>query len=214
LNVDEVPPGFNALDLVEFAYEKVAQPHGHSFHSFFGHSHLSFDADAGRALFRDEINKICARNGLAFDLQENGQVIRFASPILNEALIQCLFNTSDNILDRLLETARAKFLSHDPIVRQEAIECLWDAFERLKTLADSDKKQSTKILLDEVSTEPNFRKVLEDEASTLTWIGNNFMIRHSEVNKIQVANEEQLDYLFHRLFSLVRLVLRSLGLGG
>ena len=214
LNSAEVPNGFTALDLVEFAYEKVAAPLTNSHHSFFGHDHLSFDLEAGRKSFREEINKVFARNGLAFNLEENGQVIRLTPLVLHEALVSSVFNTSDTALDELLEAARKKFLSHDPVVRQEAIERLWDAFERLKTLVDSDKKASIKILLDSVSAEPHFRQLLEDESSALTRIGNDFMIRHTEVNKIPIASQEELDYLFHRLFALIRLILRSLGLGG
>ena len=40
------------------------------------------------------------------------------------------------------------------------------------------------------------------------------MIRHTEVNKIPIAAQEELDYLFHRLFAPIRLILRTLGLGG
>lgn len=214
LNSAEIPAAYTALDLVEFAYEKVAAPHAYSHHSFFGHDHLSFDVEAGRKSFREEINKVFARNGLAFNLEDNGQVIRLAPLVLNEALVPCVFNTTDTVLDELLEAARAKFLSHDPVVRQEGIERLWDAFERLKTLFDPDKKASTKILLDSVSTEPNFRQLIEDESVALTRIGNNFMIRHTEANKIPIATQEELDYLSHRLFALIRLFLRTLGLGG
>jgi len=40
------------------------------------------------------------------------------------------------------------------------------------------------------------------------------MIRHTEVGRTPIESPEQLDYLFHRLFALIRLVLRSTGRGG
>ena len=40
-------------------------------------------------------------------------------------------NTGDAELDKLLETAREKFLNHSLDVRKEAPEKLWDAWERL-----------------------------------------------------------------------------------
>jgi hypothetical protein len=62
------PSDADLFDLIEFVCEKIAKPHDYAHHSFFRHDHLSFDQEAGRAEFREEINKIFARNGLAFDL--------------------------------------------------------------------------------------------------------------------------------------------------
>lgn len=90
------------------------------------------------------------------------------------------FNTGDLILNELLSTAREKFLNRDLKVRREALEKLWDAWERLKSLSDpADKKKSVKILLDRVTAEPNLRERVEAEARQLTEIGNNFFIRHT-----------------------------------
>jgi hypothetical protein len=33
------------------------------------------------------------------------------------------------------------------------------------------------------------------------------MIRHSEVNKVPIQKSHHVDYLFHRMFSLIRLLL-------
>ena len=110
----------------------------------------------------------------------------------------------------MLEDARRKFLNKDPKVRQESLEELWDAWERLKTLEPgADKKASVKALLDKGSGEPTFRQVLEDEAVRLTKVGNDFMIRHTEVGKIPIAGSWQVDYLFQRLFSLAQLLLKA-----
>ena len=98
-----------------------------------------------------------------------------------ESLACAIFDTSDPVLDELLETARRNFL--DPAIhdRREALKKLWDAWERLKTLEGGDKKTAIGILLDRVSPDPAFRNVLEAEAKALTEIGNSFMIRHTEV---------------------------------
>lgn len=211
----EVPTMFEVLDLVEFAYEKIAEPRQGGFHDFFGHYHLGFDQAAGRVAFRAEINRIFERNGIAYELEETGQVQRIAPEGLREALAEAVFRTGDDALDQLLERARARFLSRDPVVRKESLETLWDAWERLKSLEDrTDKRASTSRLLDRASGEPNFRGVLESEARFLTDIGNNFMIRHSEITKTPIDDDEHVDFLFHRLFALIRLLLRKTGRGG
>jgi hypothetical protein len=46
----------------------VGKPVRGSYHGFFKHHHLSFDADAGRQEFQKTINRIFRRNGLAYEL--------------------------------------------------------------------------------------------------------------------------------------------------
>ncbi|WP_222874250.1 hypothetical protein [Hankyongella ginsenosidimutans] len=54
---------------------------------------------------------------------------------------------------------------------------------------------------------------LGDEAKALTIIGNSLNIRHSEVSQEIIERSEQLDWLFVRMFSFVRLLLDSSGRG-
>lgn len=62
-------------------------------------------------------------------------------------------------------------------------------------------------LLDRATTEPNFRRLLDSEAKALTDIGNAFHIRHSETTQTAPQQEYHVDYLFHRLFGLVWILL-------
>jgi hypothetical protein len=63
-------------------------------------------------------------------------------------------------------------------------------------------------------SEPVLRERLEAEAKELTWIGNNTMIRHTEVGKPPIAESAEVDYPFHRMFAIIRLLLKSSGQGG
>jgi len=215
---DEVDPSAppddgRIFDLVEFAYELVAEPQNPSFHSYMGHMHYSYDRDAGRERFAREVNRIFERNGMALELRD-GEVTRLAPAVLHESLAEAVFHTGDRVLDELLEVARHKFLNHSVDVRRESLEKLWDAWERLKTLeAGNDKKASAKALLDKAATEPSFRGTLERDARELTDIGNTFMIRHTEAGKIPVVESAQIDYFFQRMFSMIRLLVRATGRG-
>ena len=73
-----------------------------------------------------------------------------------------------------------------------------------------DKKDSVQKLLNMAAPEEAFRKMLNNEAITLTEIGNSFQIRHSETDKLPVIAGKHIDYLFHRLFSIIHLLLVSL----
>ncbi len=207
------------LDIIEFCCKHLADPFPDG--SPFDDGTGSFDPDYEQHLgehqteFRQVINRIFARYGLAFELQQNGEVTRLAPAVLSEALVSSVFKTGDRALDDMFESARTKFLSHDPNVRKESLEKLWDAWERLKTLEPGkDKKQSVGVLLDKTAPDPPFRQLLDEEATNLGAIGNNFMIRHTEIDRTPITSEDQVDYLFHRLFAFVRLVLRSTGRGG
>jgi len=175
---------------------------------------LDFDREAGLADFTADVNRLFARNGIAYQLSEDGRIRRIAPPILDEALFYATFSTGDPDTDKLLESARRRFLHPDPTERVVALEHLWDAFERVKTLEPGkDKKASIAALLDRVAAGP-FRALLDDEGLALTRIGNDFRIRHAETEKIPIGDQEELDYLFHRAFAWLRFVLRKTGRGG
>ncbi len=205
-----VPDTLIILDFIEFSYRLIAKPIQGTYHSFFRHHHLSFDLEAGREEFCGDVNRIFARNGIAYELRDNGQITRLLPPVLEQDLSSGFFRTGDTTLDRMLEDSRLKFLSPDPTIRREALERLWDCWERLKSLEHpQDKRQSAIALLDRAADDPSFRQVLDNEARALTDIGNSFLIRHSEVTQSAVTDPSHVDYLFHRLFSLIQLLLKK-----
>ncbi|MNX99241.1 hypothetical protein D3C86_1316760 [compost metagenome] len=206
------PDTLLVLDFIEFVHASVAKPISGKYHDYFSHHHLTFDQEAGQEDFRMTVNRIFARNGVAFEMLPNGRIERVLPPVLGEELKRTLFNTGDRTLDNMLDECRAKFSDRNPLVRREALERLWDAWERLKSLADPrDKKRSIKVILDAVAAEPSLRSRLEVEAIELTAIGNSHLIRHSEVNQVAVIDVDHVDYLFHRLFAMIQLMLRKKG---
>ena len=200
------------MDFIEFIYASVAKPIPGKHHDFFSHHHLTFDQQSGQEEFRATVNRIFSRNGVAFEMLSTGRIVRVLPPVLGEDLKRTIFRTGDRTLDNMLDECRAKFSDRNPLVRREALERLWDGWERLKSLADpGDKKRSIKIILDATATEPSLRARLEGEATELNSIGNSHLIRHSEVNQVPVIDVDQVDYLFHRLFAMIQLILRKKG---
>ena len=203
------------LDLLEFCARSVTRPIKAGYHSFFGHHHLDFDRDAGLADFVNDVNLLFRRNGIAFELSDEGDARRLGAPGLREALREPEFNTGDGETDELLRIARQRIVLPREGDRRDALEKLWDAFERIKTIeSGKNKKAQADLLLDRTASSPRFREFLGQEAKTLTEIGNSLRIRHSETTQERVQTLEQIDYLFHRMFSFLRLVLRATGRGG
>lgn len=198
------------LDFVEFVYASVAKPIPGRLHDYFNHHHLTFDQQSGQEEFRATVNRLFARNGLAFEMLSNGRIVRVLPPVLGDDLKRMVFRTGDRILDNMLEESRTKFTDRNPLLRREGLERLWDAWERLKSLADpEDKKKSISIILDATANEATLRQRLEDEAKELTDIGNSHLIRHTELKQIPVIDVDHVDYLFHRLFAMIQLLLRK-----
>lgn len=207
---DFAPPTLLILDFLEYIHAAVAKPIPGKYHDYFRHHHLTFDQDEGRSEFRALINRLFARNGLAFEMLSSGRIVRVLPLVFGEELQRAAFNSGDRTLDTLLEESRAKFTDRNPLVRREALERLWDAWERLKSLADpQDKKRSVQKILDAVTSEPNLRARLEAEARELNDIGNSHLIRHYEVQQVPVIDVDHVDYLFHRLFAMIQLLLRK-----
>lgn len=216
LRYGDVPETPVILDLLEYCASAVGEPIEGYFHSFFHHHHLAWDREAGLAGFVADVNLLFRRNGVAFEMDAHGRARRVLPQPVAETLGWALFQTGDEETDRLLEAARGRFMSPKIEDRRDALEKLWDAFERLKTLEPGpNKKVQADELLDRAAAPgTSFRDTLSEEARGLTTIGNTFRIRHSEVGQEAIGRPEQIDWLFVRMFAFVRLVLRSSGRGG
>ena len=216
LSPSTVPDTPVILDLLEFCASTVGEPIQDSYHSYFGHHHLSWDRDAGLARFVADVNLLFRRNAVAYELTSTGQARRLLPQPIADALGWTMFQTGDAETDRLLEAARQRFLSPKPEDRQDALEKLWDAFERLKTLEPgANKRVQADALLDRVAVVGSgFREALGREAAELTSIGNSFRIRHSETTQEALTSLDQVDYLFTRMFAFVRAILKGTGRGG
>jgi len=211
------PPGTpDILDLLEFCAASIGEPVEGSYHAFFRHHHLSWERESGLANFVAAVNVLFSRNGIAYELTPAGQARRLLPAPLADALTTTLFSTEDIETNRLLEQARNRISSPKPEDRQDALEKLWDAFERLKTLESGNGKAAqANALLDRAAPAGSkFREMLGEEAKALTAIGNSFRIRHSETTQEPLTTPEQIDYLFTRMFAFVRQVLKATGRGG
>lgn len=171
-------------------------------HEYLRHDHLKFDGRIGRRAWRDEINLVLRRNGMNLELNKSGTVVRPGSVSAQLAMARPLPLSGDESLDRLLATSIAKYQDPDPDTRRESLEQLWDAFERVKTVLDVDKKNGVRSLIERMADTDEAQELLDDEFVTLTKIGNNFRIRHHETDKNPVP-DSLIDYLFTRAFSLL-----------
>jgi hypothetical protein len=149
LNSSNLPDTLSVLDMVEFFYRDISKPTRKEYHPFYKHNHLLlFDQDSGKQQYLKDVNRLFRRNRLAFELQGDGKMVRLEPVVLREALASAVFQSEDQELNRLLKLAREKFRDPDVNIRREAVEKLWGAWERLKTLEPGpDKKKQIEALL-------------------------------------------------------------------
>jgi hypothetical protein len=121
--------------------------------------------------------------------------------VSNDSLLNKEIKTEDESLNDLVDESKEHF-KNDRL--QIALEKIWDAFERVKTILDNDKKAGSNKLIEIMSTDLDY-SILEDEFKALTKIGNNYTIRHHETNKKEIKDTYTKEYLFYRMLSLVNL---------
>ena len=80
--------------------------------------------------------------------------------------------------------------------------------KELKTYynVDKNKKKSASKLINQVSIDLD-RNIFDEEFRILTTIGNEYQIRHHEVDKKPITETNQINYLFFRMLSLIDLCL-------
>jgi hypothetical protein len=203
------------LDFIEFCYSKIKdiEENNHNYHSYFGHYHLSFpDTENDKEKFRSDINRIFERNGNIFYLDADGMIKRHLPTDMNNLLENLIVKSLDDRLNELINLAIDNIRKPKETNRTIALEKIWDAFERMKTVyLPTNKKQSAITLVKNVAGQTsNFDQLLNDEFTALTKIGNDFQIRHFEANKIQIKSMKQVDYLFYRMIALIDLCLNTL----
>ena len=206
------PPLKVVMRMIEFCWKSVGTPQILGYHDFYRHHHLKFEIEAGQQEFRETVNDIFQCNRLAYELTEQGNIQHLLEPEFSQ-IVCAQYQTHDTDLDKMLEIACQKFVSPDDRECRESLEKLWDAWERIKTLDGEKKKAGISKLLDKMvdASRPLFRSTLESEAKELTRIGNTFQIRHSEKDQERLDSADHVDYLWYRMFSLIRLILRQRG---
>ena len=114
----------------------------------------------------------------------------------------------------LLRDAVALYKTPNSVARQDSVEKIWDALERLKTfytpLGVGKKTSLEKIVKDMAGGNKHFIYLFNEEFKSLTDIGNDYRIRHHETNTRDITDARYYDYFFNRCLSLIALAVQYL----
>lgn len=154
--------------------------------------------------FRDEINDIFRKTGLLYELNTDLQVERIIeNNPLTPAVESAIAAVGETGTRELLQEALLLHRSPYPADIRNAVEKLWDAYERLKTYYTTMNKRDSanKIIADMANNRAPYVTLFTNEFKALTDIGNGFRIRHHETDKVEIADVRYCDYFFNRCLS-------------
>lgn len=132
-----------------------------------------------------------------------------AKDLLNEVQQESI----ESELRSLIMESKLYILKKDFTEKKIGLDKIWDAFERLKTMKSSDKKNSIERIIDEISGgDEELKLQMDEEFRLLTKIGNAYSIRHHEVDQKKFPNNKYIEYFYFRMLALVSFVLNMLNM--
>lgn len=202
------------LDFIELFAQNVRDITIGSFHSYWGHHHITCrSSNIICSQFCDEINGIFQKTGLLYELNTNLQVERIVenSPV-TPTVESAIATVKEAGTRELLQEAILLHRSPCPTDIRNAVEKLWDAYERLKTYYTTmnKAKSAEKIVNDIADGQASYITLFDTEFRALTKIGNDFRIRHHETDKVEITDVRYYDYFFNRCLSLIALAIQYL----
>lgn len=213
-NIEDEYDQYALLDLIEYIAQNIKDITRKAYHSYFRHYDLFFgDTNEVLGEYKKEINAIFDKTGLLYHLTDRCEIERIEeNAVLSNSIINSVNQINEPGLKELLITAIQKHKSPYPDDQKDAVEKIWDAYERLKTYyTNMDKKKSaTKIVYDMSNGKPPYDTLFNDEFKALTDIGNLYRIRHHETNKVDIKDIRHYDYFFNRCLSLIALAIQYL----
>jgi hypothetical protein len=115
-----------------------------------------------------------------------------------------LQDENDRYLDSLLDQSEKFYFNGQ---KKEAINNIYDAFERIKTHYDKNKKTSTTILINHLSKHTGINlSFFEERFKNLNGFCNDYNIRHHD-KKVIILKEFSYDYVYHDILNLLNLII-------
>ena len=202
------------IDFIEFLAHNIRDIIRRDYHSYFRHDDISFGkTNAIAKKFVEDINETFEKTHLAYELKDNLQIERIEeASVLSDKIEQDIAQIKEPGLKDLLMEAIQKHKSPYPQDQKDAVEKIWDAFERMKTYYGnlSKKDSADAIIRDIANNRQEYINLFKSEFESLTKIGNEFRIRHHETNKIDITDTRHYDYFFNRCLALIATAIQFL----
>lgn len=219
---DWMPSKNQIFDIIEFLYSKINSIESNTYHSeAYYEEGISITVlkpkqndNSAREKFAKEINTLLSAGKMIYVFDENlGEIHSIISHETRQLIVSALdFKTFylDSEYSQFLKSACELISNPSFEKRYDALDKLWDAFDRLKCYFDpknqNEKKTSCKKILDLFPNNPLFCIDLDKEMKILTDLGNQVRIRHKETYQETLTDSIQVNYLFNRCLAMIVLI--------
>lgn len=161
-----------------------------------------------------ELYPLNANDKLSFPARINQILNSFTYRLIDGKMrpVSCIVRVQkdayDKSLKELIEEANAYVQTGSTDDLQRALEKIWDAYERAKSFFHKDKKHSSSMLTDKLSKgDAVMKEKINDLMHHLNWIGNNYQIRHFEMDKRLFPSDDLKLFYFNLCASFLHLCL-------
>lgn len=182
------------FDLIEALYDLVSRPTAGTLHDFrdCGWHFGPFDRDAGRKVFRDEINYVLSVGDPKYEMTTEGEIVESAPEPFKPLLIAATPEDTEQteVVEKIASAKRAF---------------------RSRTASRADRQHAARDLADVLEhLRPQIKEsMLREDEGALFNIANNFAIRHNNANqRTRYDDEIWLRWLFYVELATIHAVLR------
>jgi hypothetical protein len=161
------------------------------------------------------INELFNNFKLLYKLK-SGTIISKHSDFIDKLIFNDFINinvSNDLETQKLLKLAVEKFYSKNIKEQKIGLEKIVDSYQRISSWENqSDKKKSINSIINKISSQnPEIKKITEEDFQSMWKIANDFMIRHTELNKRNINDPDFLEYLFYQYYISIRFILKKYG---
>jgi len=159
------------------------------------------------------INELFDNFKLLYKLK-NGEIIARHSDFIDKLVLNDFKNiiiANDLETQKLIQIAIEKFYSKNLKEQKIGLEKIVDAYQRISSWENqNNKKKSIDSIINKISKEdPEIKKSIEEDFNLMWKTANDFMIRHTELGKIQINDSDFLEYLFYQYYISIRFILKK-----
>ena len=184
----------DVFDVIELLYDLVSKPLEGDYHSWnqCGWHYSTFDKEAGRSEFRDEVNNFLKDYKSGFELLSEGEIL----------------NSEEEGLKNIFDATVPEF---DPLNVNSRVHVAVNKFRRYKSTLE-DRRDAVRDLADVLEyLRPQLKEVMTKDESDLFNIANNFAIRHHNEKQKRDYDPNWLSWIFYVYLSTIHLAIRLLG---
>jgi len=206
---ENMPEDKATLGLIEFLYDQISEAQTVFFNQC-GYDEIRREFNKGKARYpyTIQINNLFKANRLGYHMQD-GYIRKVRSDVLDNRLFYEDIRY-DTKIKQLVKDAIREYQTPGSNTTYIGLNLIANALTRCTTLKNTNKKRSLEEIMQLVTERGDLRPYIDEHWKSLTKIANQCVIRHTEHDRIEIADQDIEEFLFYSFYNMIRLVLKKL----